>query len=98
MSPGESAEIPLSFFENTSYRIIICNQEVIGKISFKIMDLSKNVLFDNSEIDFVTKWDFKSKSNQSLILSIEIPEDKDNHSNLVQTGCVSVIVGFKKNP
>jgi hypothetical protein len=96
-SPGDNAEIPLPFFENTSYRIIVCNQEVLGKVSFKVMDQNKNVIFDSSEHDDATQWDFKSKSNQNLILTVQVPEDKDNHSKLLQTGCVSVIIGFKKS-
>lgn len=94
---GDHAEIPLSFFENTNYRIIVCGQEILGKITFKILDANKNVLFDNSELDYVNTWDFKSASNQSLILYVEIPEDgSDNYSKMMHSGCVSVIVGFKK--
>ncbi|MBC7864932.1 MAG: hypothetical protein IAF38_18300 [Bacteroidia bacterium] len=96
-SPGDNAEIPLPFFENTSYRVIVCNQETIGKVSFKVMDQNKNVLFDSSENGDVSQWDFKSKSNQNLILFVQVPEEKDNHSNLMHTGCVSVIIGFKKS-
>jgi hypothetical protein len=96
-SAGDHAEIPLSFFENTSYRVIVCNQEILGKITFKVLDGNKNVLFDNAGVDFVNSWDFKSMSNQSLTLYIEVPEGgSDNHSQMMHSGCVSVIVGFKK--
>lgn len=96
--PGDKAEIPLSFFENTSYRIIVCNQEIIGNIVFKVLDANKNVLFDNKGVGYVSSWDFKSVSNQSLTLYVEIPpEDGKNPNNLVHQGCVSIIVGFKKS-
>ena len=97
-APGDHAEIPISFFENTDYRIIVCGQEVLGKITYKLLDANKNVVFDNSKFDYTNTWDFSSSSNQSLTLVVEVPSDKaDNHSQLMHTGCVSVIIGFKKS-
>jgi hypothetical protein len=97
LSPGDHAEIPVSFFENTSYRIIVCGQEILGKINYKLLDANKNVVFDNSQYDFANSWDFSSTSNQSLTLVLDVPSDKsDNHSQMMHTGCVSIIIGFKK--
>lgn len=94
---GDQADIPLSFFENTSYKIIVCSQEVLGNVNFKILDAKQNVLFDNADKDFVNHFEFKSSSNQTLTLHVEVPDEKkDNLSQMMHTGCVSVIIGFKK--
>ena len=96
-APGDHAEIPLSFFENTNYRIIVCGQEILGKVNYKLIDANKNIVFDNAQFEYTNSWDFSSASNQSLTLVVEVPSDKsDNHSQMMHTGCVSVIVGFKK--
>ncbi|MFN5182211.1 MAG: hypothetical protein ACK5D5_04205 [Bacteroidota bacterium] len=96
-SPGDHAEIPVSFFENTEYRIIVCGQEILGKINYKLLDANKNVVFDNAQHEFANSWDFSSVSNQSFTLVVEVPSDKsDNHSQMMHSGCVSVIIGFKK--
>jgi hypothetical protein len=95
--PGDHAEIPLSFFENTSYRVIVCNQEILGKISFKIVDGTNTTVFDNKGLDYVDSWDFKSMSNQSLTLIVDVPSVEDNHHGMAHSGCVSVIIGFKKS-
>jgi hypothetical protein len=95
---GDHAEIPLSFFENTSYRIIVCNQEILGKVIFKVMDATKQVIFDSEQQGDVSQWDFKSVSNQTLTLYVEVPAEKaGNHTEMMHTGCVSVIIGFKKS-
>ena len=96
LSPGDSTAVPLNFFENTEYRIIVCNQEVLGKISFKVFDANNKLVFHNKTLNYVTQWDFKSLSNQTLSLVVEVPEETENHSQIMQSGCVSIIIGFKK--
>lgn len=95
MAAGETAELQMTFYSGQEYRIIICSQEVLGKVSFKVYDSGKHELFDSKNTNDPSTWDFKVTSTQQLIILIEIPP-LDSPNSIVPTGCVSVLVGFKK--
>jgi hypothetical protein len=95
MSAGESADLQMTFYSGQEYRIIVCSQEVLGKVGFKVLDSGKNEIFNSNENDDPSTWDFKVKSTQQLIIEIVVPALSSPNS-LVPTGCVSVLVGFKK--
>jgi hypothetical protein len=95
LMPGENAELLMSFYSGQEYRLLIAGQEILGNIQFKVMDSDHKVLFDNKEHNNVKFWDFNVKSTQQLIVDVIVPEQKIDNS-LVQSGCVAVLVGFKK--
>ena len=95
-APGDHAEMPLTFSDGFTYRVIVCSQEILGKINFKIMNNENQVVFDNADHDYVNLWDFKITSTQQVKLVINVPEEK-THNEIMHTGCVSIILGFKKN-
>ncbi len=93
--PGENAELLMSFYSGQEYRLLISGQEVLGNIQFKVMDSDRKLLYDNKEHGNVKYWDFNVKSTQQLIVEVIVPEQKVDN-NLTQSGCVAVLVGFKK--
>lgn len=95
LAEGDVAELLLTFYGGQDYRINICSHETLGKMQFQVYDTEKNLLFDNTENEFVNLWDFKSNSTQQLIVRVTVPEEK-NRSGMVQSGCVSILVGFKE--
>jgi hypothetical protein len=95
LAPGEVAELMMTFYSGQDYRILVCAQEVLGEVGFKVMDSEKNVLFNSKEKDNAKFWDFNVKSTQQLIIEVSVPEVKSSPSSVVQTGCISVLVGFK---
>jgi len=95
LSEGDVAELLLTFYADQEYRVSICNQANLGKVQFQIYDTEKNLLYDNADNDYVSMWDFKSNSTQQLIVRVTIPQE-ENRSGIVQTGCVSILVGFKE--
>ena len=95
LMPGENAELLMSFYSGQEYRLLIAGQEVLGNIQFKVMDSDHKVLYDNKEHDNLKYWDFSVKATQQLIVEVIVPEQKV-YNNLVQSGCVAVLVGFKK--
>ena len=95
LAEGDVAELLLTFYGGQEYRIFICSHELLGQVQFQIFDTEKNQICDNSEYDFSSSWDFKSNSTQQLIVRVTVPEEK-NRSGMVQSGCVSILVGFKE--
>ena len=94
LTPGEDAELVITFYSGQDYRLLVCYQEVLGDVSFKVLDSQHTQLFDSKE-DKVNQWDFNVKSTQQLIVQVIIPPAKSK-TGIVDQGCVSVLVGFKK--
>lgn len=96
MSAGQTAELQMTFYSGQEYRILVCGQETLGKIWFRLVDANKNEVFNSkSQRDNPMSWDFKMKSTQQLTIEIHAPE-ADSPNELVAGGCVSLLVGFKK--
>jgi hypothetical protein len=94
LAQGQSVSLNLSFYAGQDYRIIVCSEEILGEVTFKIIDKSKKVVFDSALNDFPDFWDFKAKSTQPLTVEITSPPSQST-SSVVPTGCLSVLVGFK---
>ncbi|HRH01694.1 MAG TPA: hypothetical protein PLN13_12170 [Bacteroidia bacterium] len=95
LSPGESAEMQMTFYSGQEYRLLICGQEILGNIAFKVTDLDKKSLFDSREHDNATSWDFKMASTQQIVIEVIVPNQK-SVNDLAQSACVSMLVGYKK--
>jgi len=93
LSEGDVAELLLTFHKDISYRISVCNQEMIGKVRFKVFDTKKNLIFEQTKEHDQTFWDFTSKSSQQLIVQVTVPVGSTK-SEISKTGCVSILIGF----
>lgn len=95
LSSGQSTELKLTFSSGQDYRILICSEEILGDVTFKVKDLSKKIIFDSKDNDLPDFWDFKARSTQQVIVEVNVPLS-DSPSSVPPSGCVSIIVGFKK--
>ena len=93
---GDNAEVSLTFYTGQTYRIIICSQEVLGTLNFKLKDASGKILFDNAAHDNTDFWDFKAETTQQLIVEVNVPKT-DATNGIQPSGCVSVLVGLKQS-
>ena len=93
LAEGDVAELLLTFHKNQKYRIVVCNEDMIGEVRFKIFDTKKNLVFDQAKNTDKLFWDFISKSTQQLIVQITVPETIPK-GEIVKTGCVTILVGF----
>ena len=94
LAPGKSMEVNLTFYAGQDYRILVCSEEALGDVTFKVLDQSRKLVFDSKSNDLTDFWDFKSKSTQQLIVEVSAPPA---NSSSAPAGCVSVLVGFKKD-
>ena len=95
LSPGESAEMQMTFYSGQEYRLLICGQEILGSIAFKVTDLDKKTLFDSKDHNNASSWDFKMNSTQNIVIEVDVPPSK-SANDLAQSACVSMLVGYKK--
>jgi|TARA_B110000495_G_C22938088_1_gene548762 hypothetical protein len=91
--PGDSADIMLTFYSEQQYRLVICAEEQLGDVSYRVSDIERNVIFDSKESGSKV-FDFIVESSQQLIISVDVPESKNTHDIDFQ-GCVAILVGFK---
>lgn len=96
LSSGQTTELNMTFYAGQAYRILVCSQEVLGDVTFKVTDMSKKVVFDSKDNNFPDFWDFKVKNTQQLIVHVDVPKS-DSPSSILPSGCVSILVGFKKD-
>lgn len=97
-TPGDSADIEMTFNAGKEYRILVCSQDMIGKVQFKVIDKTRKILYTSDENTTNPFWDFKVANTQQLIVQIIVPkaEEKNSFTKLTPSGCVSLLVGFKK--
>ncbi|HEX8515336.1 MAG TPA: hypothetical protein VF868_03995 [Bacteroidia bacterium] len=96
MAAGKNAEFNMTFSAGQAYRILVCAEPVLGDVAFKVLDQSRKVLYDSKQNDYTDFWDFKMKNTQQLIVQVDVPASASS-SSTPPSGCVSVMVGFKKD-
>lgn len=97
LNEGDVAELLLTLYGGQDYRIYICSQDNLGKLGFVLLDTDRNPIFDNKTQGDINHWDFTANSTQQLIVQVKIPEDLSvKESTAVNSGCVSILIGFKE--
>lgn len=91
---GQKVQLEMTFYSGQNYRILVCAQEVLGKVSFRLLDTEKNIVFDSKDNNSSDHWDFNLKSTQQLFVEVEVPKS-DSPNGIVPSGCVALLVGFK---
>ncbi|MCK5171270.1 MAG: hypothetical protein KAQ75_15440, partial [Bacteroidales bacterium] len=79
-----------------NYRIYICGSDALPDIEFQVLDISRNVLYDNRKSDYSRIWDFKLESSQQLIISLRVTSGDEVSDELV-SGCVAIMFGIKED-
>lgn len=90
---GDEADLLLTFYSGQNYRLFVCAQEVLGDVTYRILDKEQYEIY-NSEGKPSQLFDFKVKSTQQLRIEVTVPESSNTHDMDFQ-GCVSVLVGYK---
>ena len=96
---SNSGGYKLVLYGQKDYIVSLCTDKRIP-IKYKIINArSKNVLFDNSEDDFINSVGFSNEFTQSIIIEITL-EDEDFEADLADSGlaCVGVNIFWRKTP
>ena len=97
---GESAELVMTFHAGQQYRVMICAQQSLKKVSFKMMDMDREILFDSSDENNARNWDFNVNATQQMIILVSVPKPGKHDAakltgSMSISGCVALLVGFK---
>ena len=96
LTEGEDAELYKTFYAGQNYRIYICGSDALPDIEFQVLDVNRNVLYDNRKSDYSRIWDFKLQSSQQLIISLRV-KNGDSESDELISGCVAIMFGIKED-
>lgn len=94
--PGDKADIMLTFYSGQKYRLLVCSEEQLGKVTYRVLDIDRNEIY-NSKGKGKNEFDFKVASTQQLIVEVSVPDSESTHDIDFQ-GCVSILVGFSEAP
>lgn len=93
---GESAQLQLTFFTGQDYRILVCNQDILGAgVYFEVKDEEGSLLYDSKSAE-EKMWDFRVEVTSNLFIEVFVPGDEESHNELAHQGCIAVVVGFKE--
>ncbi len=92
LTEGEEAELYKTFYSGQDYRIAICGSDVLPVIEFEVMDLQRNVLYNNRENDYRETWDFRLESAQQLLISLKVLNNDSDEEPV--SGCVAIMFGL----
>jgi hypothetical protein len=94
LTEGEDAELYKTFYAGQNYRIYICGSEALPDIEFQVLDVNRNVLYDNRKNNYSRLWDFKLQASQQLIISLRVKNSEVESDELI-SGCVAIMFGIK---
>lgn len=86
----QKAEFKTTFYGGTTYRIAASSGSSDKYVIFTVKDLQGNILFSNRNYNNAPYWDFKVNETLPVIIETELDQDKKI------TGCVIMLIGFKK--
>ena len=92
MHEGETAEMYKTFFEGQSYRMVIAKANELPPVYVRVIDKSGRVLFDNKDLNYATKWDFKVNTTQMLVVQLKVLDPKK--STIKTKGCLGILFGL----
>ncbi|MFC2087483.1 hypothetical protein ACFLSA_04925 [Bacteroidota bacterium] len=96
LTEGEDAELYKTFYSGQQYRIAICGSDNLPPVEFKVLDLERNILFDNNTTNFKRSWDFTLESSQQLIIFVKVQSaDVEGDDVELISGCVAIMFGIK---
>lgn len=96
LTEGEDAELYKTFYSGQNYRIYICGSQSLPDIEFQVLDVNRNVLYDNRKNNYARIWDFKLESSQQLIISLRVKNNEEEADELI-SGCVAIMFGIKED-
>lgn len=94
LSPGEEAEVNLTFFSGQEYRVLVCTHPILGEVNWKLVDAHNKVVFESLADAPKHHFDLKAASTTQMKVVVWVPNKGSN--DMVHVGCVGILLGFKE--
>lgn len=91
LSPGDMAEVKMTFYAGEKYRLLICSHPMIGNVDFQVLDKEGVTIYNNTEDNQSDHFDFSLVGTQELTIILKV--SPENKSALNPQGCVAILVG-----
>ncbi|MBN2610609.1 MAG: hypothetical protein JXB00_03555 [Bacteroidales bacterium] len=93
---GQTAEVQIVAYAGEEYYLSVCGARKLGTIRFRIIsdDNDRTVLFDNAENEYQSSVSFVNEATSNLIIELSTAEGSSKESK--DTGCLGLVVQFKK--
>ncbi len=108
---GQTSRIRLSIYNGRDYRISFCYDPVFGQgVVMRLIDAENgNVLYDNTDDNFATEFEFTVTQSREIYVEISFPGTSDYATSVgnedlifvrkdTQIGCVGILVEHMITP
>jgi hypothetical protein len=95
MENGQETQLNLVLIGGQKYRLLHCHKEGLGQVWIQLFDHKGKVVFDNSEHNFATTWDFSVQSTQEF--SIKTFISGVGEYDQTARACAVLLLGNKFN-
>ena len=92
---GEEVELHKVFFGNQKYRIVLCPEEHLPAVHFKIMSTDQQIIYDNKSDAYSDTYDFELDESATLIISIKFVQENGEEFDRSISGCVAMLFGLE---
>lgn len=96
LSPGEEAEVSMTFYSGQDYRLLVCTHPSLGEVNWKLVDAGNRTIFESLADEPKHTFDLKVESTTQLKVLVYVP-DRKSANDLVPVGCVTILMGYKKS-
>ncbi|GAB7086187.1 hypothetical protein [Marinifilum fragile] len=94
LNVDEEVELHKAFFSGQKYRMVVCKEDFLPPIHFKVLNSDFEVIFDNKDDGYNNKYDFEVEESQTLIISMKfVTENKEYDKSM--NGCVVMLFGLE---
>ncbi|MFO8236135.1 MAG: hypothetical protein R6U04_12110 [Bacteroidales bacterium] len=91
LNKNNKAVFHTTFYGGTQYRIIACSNIEKYPLILEVYDTERNLIFSNSDHDYIPYWDLLFTSTVTSIVEISI----DTKQNIKKP--VKLLIGFKRS-
>lgn len=91
--PGDKADLMMTFYANTPYRVVVCSTSPLP-VDYKVKDLEGNVILESNtnEKPYI---EFKVQATQQLIVEVGVRKPAKKLNDMAYQECLGVFVGLK---
>jgi hypothetical protein len=93
LMPGDEAEMSTTFYGGEDYRLFLCHHPVLKGVDFQIIDSESKVLYDSTENEGISSFDFRMGGTDNLTIKIKVQAGYEG--NISPQGCVAIMIGKK---
>lgn len=89
---NDKMKLNMTFYYGDDYRIVVCADEKLGKITMNLKDKNNKVVFTTSGYGTI-QWDFNVQATQELTVEV-ITSPAPKGEEMDRSGCVSVLTAI----